>query len=117
MKAPDLGSAAVDDWCRRWLGAGEVLFTAGHLARVVGVRLTDGREVVVKVRPAAGRLAGCTDVQRALWEAGFPCPRPLAGPRPAGLRVYAFNAKKASLDGVSWLDPGEAAERLRRAGA
>jgi hypothetical protein len=35
----------------------------------------------------------------------------------AGLWVYAFNAKKASLDGLSWLDPGEAAERLRRAGA
>jgi hypothetical protein len=28
-----------------------------------------------------------------------------------------FNAKKASLDGGSWLDPGEAAGRLRRAGA
>jgi hypothetical protein len=35
----------------------------------------------------------------------------------AGLWVYAFNAKKASLDGVSWLEPGEATERLRRAGA
>ncbi len=35
----------------------------------------------------------------------------------AGLWVYAFNAKKASLDGGSWLEPGEAAERLRRAGA
>jgi len=33
----------------------------------------------------------------------------------AGLWVYAFNAKKASLDGASWLDPGEAAERLRPA--
>jgi hypothetical protein len=35
----------------------------------------------------------------------------------AGLWVYAFNAKKASLDGLPWLDPDEAAERLRRAGA
>jgi hypothetical protein len=35
----------------------------------------------------------------------------------AGLWVYAFNAKKASLDGMSWLEPGEAAERLRRADA
>ena len=34
----------------------------------------------------------------------------------AGLWVYAFNAKKASLDGGAWLEPGEAAERLRRAG-
>jgi len=35
----------------------------------------------------------------------------------AGLWVYAFNAKKASLDGGSWLNPAEAAERLRLAGA
>ncbi len=35
----------------------------------------------------------------------------------AGLWVYAFNAKKSSLDNVPWLDPDEAAERLRRAGA
>jgi Ser/Thr protein kinase RdoA (MazF antagonist) len=35
----------------------------------------------------------------------------------AGLWVYAFNAKKASLDGVRWLTPGEADERLDRAGA
>jgi hypothetical protein len=101
MKAPDLGPAAVDvdGWCRRWLGAGagEVLFTAGHLSRVVGVRLTDGREVVVKVRPAAGRLAGCTDVQRALWEAGFPCPRPLAGPLP--LAGYAASAESSKPGG------------------
>jgi len=35
----------------------------------------------------------------------------------AGLWVYAFNTKKASLDGVPWLDPEEGDERLRRAGA
>jgi hypothetical protein len=93
LKAPDLAPAAIDDWCRRWLGAGagEVLFTAGHLSRVVGVRLRDGREVVVKVRPAAARLAGCTYVQRALWEAGFPCPQPLVGP--VSLGGYAASAE------------------------
>jgi hypothetical protein len=35
----------------------------------------------------------------------------------AGLWVYAFNAKKASLDGRTWLDSAEADERLRRAAA
>ncbi|WP_327000140.1 phosphotransferase [Dactylosporangium sp. NBC_01737] len=30
----------------------------------------------------------------------------------AGLWVYAFNAKKASLDGVAWLSPDEAERRL-----
>jgi hypothetical protein len=93
LKVPDLTLPTVDDWCRRWLGAGasEVLFTAGHLSRVVGLHLTDGREVVVKVRPAADRLAGCADVQRELWQAGFPCPRPLAGPVPLG--GYAASAE------------------------
>ncbi len=93
MKAPGLTPPAVDDWCRRWLGAGagEVLFTAGHLSRVVGMRLADGREVVVKVRPAAWRLTGCADVQQELWQAGFPCPRPLVGPVPLG--GYAASAE------------------------
>jgi hypothetical protein len=44
------------------------------------VRLADGRPVVVKVRPALPRLAACTAVQRALWQAGFPAPEPLTGP-------------------------------------
>ncbi|WP_346119091.1 hypothetical protein [Micromonospora coerulea] len=35
----------------------------------------------------------------------------------AGLWVYAFNAKKASLDGASWLAPDEAEQRLALAGA
>jgi Ser/Thr protein kinase RdoA (MazF antagonist) len=35
----------------------------------------------------------------------------------AGLWVYAFNTKKASLDGLPWLKPDEADERLRRAAA
>src|SRR6185295_19680472 len=82
MNPPDVTPSMLDAWCRQRLGAAvnELLFTTGHLSRVVGVRLDDGRDVVVKVRPAAARLAGCFDVQRALWEAGFPCPQPLVGP-------------------------------------
>lgn len=89
----DVNAADLDAWCDRWLGAGvgEILFEKGHLSRVVGVRLTDGRDVVVKVRPNAGRLAACADVQRALWRAGFPCPQPLVGP--VTLRGYAVNAE------------------------
>jgi hypothetical protein len=89
----DVSMPALDDWCDRWLGTGldEVLFTTGHLSRVIGVRLTDRREVVVKIRPAAGRLAACTEVQRALWRSGFPCPQPLVGPVP--LNGYAANAE------------------------
>jgi hypothetical protein len=35
----------------------------------------------------------------------------------AGLWVYAFNAKKAALDGTSWLTPAEAEQRLTLANA
>jgi phosphotransferase family enzyme len=80
-------------WCRRWLGAPPVaeLFEAGYLSTVKGLRLADGREVVVKVRPREPRLAGCTVVHRALWTAGFPCPEPLVDLQP--LDGYAATAE------------------------
>ncbi len=56
------------------------LFRGGYLSLVVGLQLEDGREVVVELRPPAPRLAGCFEVHRRLYEAGFPCPQPLAGP-------------------------------------
>lgn len=70
-------------WCEDHLGSrpSEELFRAGHLSTVVGVRLSDGREVVVKARPASGRLRGCVAVQAALAARGFPCPRVLADSR------------------------------------
>ena len=76
----------LDDWCRRWLGAqpGEVLFEVAHLSRLVALRLSDGREIVVKTRPPAPRLRACAAVHAHLWAAGFPCPQPLAGPAPLG---------------------------------
>ena len=75
---------ALNTWCLRHLGSAptRTLFTAGNLAAVHGLRLADGRDVVVKVRPQAARYAACTAVQRHLWAAGFPCPEPLAGPLP-----------------------------------
>ncbi|HSO55022.1 MAG TPA: hypothetical protein VL330_20315 [Actinomycetes bacterium] len=78
--------AGLAGWCRRWLGAEPVavLFRAGYLSEVTGLRLADGREVVVKARPPAPRLRGCLATQAALAGAGFPCPRPLAGPAPLG---------------------------------
>jgi hypothetical protein len=89
----DISDDAIDIWCKEWLHSGidEILFTGGHLARVTGVRLTGGREVVVKVRVPEQRLVGCTDVQRGLWHAGFPCPEPLVGPVP--LLGYSANAE------------------------
>ena len=70
----------VDRWCQGFLGAGPVavLFVVSHLSEVVGVRLADGREVVVKRRvDASGRAATCVTAQTLLAEHGFPCPMPL----------------------------------------
>jgi len=70
----------VDGWCRGFLGATPVavLFIASHLSEVVGVRLADGRDVVVKRRiDEAGRTRTCVTAQRLLAEQGFPCPMPL----------------------------------------
>ena len=72
------------DWCDRHLGsrAIEQFFGVQHLSAVHGVRLADGREVVLKVRGALDRQAACAAVHEAMWWAGIPCPRPLAGPAP-----------------------------------
>ncbi|WP_290061059.1 phosphotransferase [Amycolatopsis solani] len=73
-------------WCLEHLGSAPVeeLFSSGHLSTVIGLRLADGREVVVKVRPAAPRVAACVEVQRRLFQAGYPCPEPLTGAAPFG---------------------------------
>ncbi len=77
-----LADAAVSDWCAAALGAplDRVLFRTGHLALVLGADLADGRQAVIKVRPAEPRITGCVAVQAHLAAAGFPCPAPLAGP-------------------------------------
>src|SRR5919106_5312188 len=98
-------------WCERWLGAKptHMLFEVAHLSVVAGLRLTDGREVVVKARPPADRIRGCVHVQRHLWAAGFPCPEPLAGPAPMG--VLTATAEAFVSGGMS-LEPGPDSPRL-----
>jgi hypothetical protein len=93
FELPVVDPASLSAWCELHLGspaAGE-LFRAGHLACVIGARLADGRKVVVKVRPAAPRTVACIEVQRRLFESGYPCPRPLAGP--ASLGEYEATAE------------------------
>jgi hypothetical protein len=84
---------ALAAWCARWLAAPPVaqLFEAGYLSVVKGLRLADGREVVVKVRSRRSRLAGCAVVHRALWTAGIACPEPLVDLQP--LDGYAATAE------------------------
>ncbi|GAB2575669.1 phosphotransferase [Kribbella endophytica] len=67
-------------WCSRELGAlpVEQLLSATLMSDVRAFRLDDGREVVIKSRPdPGGRVPTCLAVQRAVAEAGLPCPRPL----------------------------------------
>jgi hypothetical protein len=69
------------EWCRQFLGAVpvELLLASDAMADVRAVRLDDGRTVVLKARFAdeAQRASQCVEIQRALAELGFPCPRPL----------------------------------------
>jgi hypothetical protein len=90
---------ALAGWCMRWLGAPPAaeVFGTGYLSAVKGLRLADGREVVVKVRPSMPRLAGCAVVHRDLWRAGFPCPEPLVDLQP--LNGYAASAEVLVPDG------------------
>jgi hypothetical protein len=66
-------------WCAAHLGAEPtaVLFERRSLSAVAGLRLADGREVVVKAREDEGRAAACVTAQARLADRGFPCPRPL----------------------------------------
>lgn len=76
-------------WCEQQLGSPPAaqLFQLGHLSTVIGLRLRDGRQVVIKIRPATPRIRACVAVQRRLWRRGYPCPQPLAGPARLGTEV------------------------------
>ncbi len=70
----------IGPWCVRELGAPPVaeLLRAEHLSAVFGLRLADGREVVVKARrDDPVRAASCVAAQAALARSGFRCPAPL----------------------------------------
>lgn len=86
QRVPGVDPAHLARWCLKQLGSPPAaeLFTTGNLSAVTGLRLADGREVVVKVRPASPRVVACTEVQRRLFGSGYPCPEPLSAPAPLG---------------------------------
>ena len=110
FELPVVDAASLAVWCEVHLGSAveNELFRTGHLTCVIGTRLVDGREVVVRVRPAASRIAACTEVQRRLFESGYPCPQPLAGPAPLG--EYEATAESYIADGAMLPDSGRTAE-------
>ena len=76
----------LEKWCEQWLNRrpGRTLFKTGHLSAVHALELSGGQPVIVKIRLPLPRVLACTEVQHHMWKAGFPCPRPLAGPAPLG---------------------------------
>ena len=89
LRVPGVDPARLAQWCVRYLGSppASEIFRSGHLSAVIGLRLLDDRAVVVKVRPGSPRLAACAEVQRRLFESGYPCPEPLTGAAPLGDNV------------------------------
>ncbi len=114
---PDVGLEEVSAWTADALGAAaqEVLWESGHLSQVLGIRLMDGRDVVVKLRLWEDRLASCAAVHRRMRERGIPCPELLADGRWGDLAVSA-ESLVAGADQVVAPELGDAtrfASRLR----
>lgn len=89
-------------WCDQHLGATPVraLLQTGHLSAVYGLRLSDGRDIVVKARrDSPGRVAVCVAAQAALAGGGFRCPAPLTAVSTAD-RDLAVHAEE-------WLPGGD----------
>jgi hypothetical protein len=86
----------MNEFCRTHLGSkiAGYLFYGSSLGSTHGVRLEDGRDVVIKVRPPADTnpyfssdhvsLENVCRVMDWLSDRGYPCPRPVLGPTPLG---------------------------------
>jgi Ser/Thr protein kinase RdoA (MazF antagonist) len=84
---PDWIGGAVERFCQDHLGGPptEALFYRSSVGSVIGVRLTTGMDVVVKVyqeRWTTSFLGATQSVQRHLGGRGFPCPAPLSSACP-----------------------------------
>lgn len=83
-------------WCWDHLGGEpvDVLFQLHQLSTVIGLRMADGTDVVVKARPDDGRASSCVEAQARLAESGFPCARPLTPvARVGSLAVHAEESR------------------------
>lgn len=110
MSKDAFGKDDLSAWCSQWLESRPVrsLFRSGFLSTVLGLQLEDGREVVIKIRSPQERLDACHRIHRSVWESGFPCPEPIAGPAPLGELVATAEA---------WVPGGEPLQRDEKASA
>lgn len=101
----EIDPSLLESWCRRELqaGPGRLLFAGGHLAAVFGLQLDDARKVVIKLHADSERLDAVVSIQRALFDAGYPCPEPLAGPSGLDGRVATAETyvHSSAFEGVS----------------
>jgi hypothetical protein len=84
----------MDAFCRVHLGSGfrGYLFYGSSIGSTHGVRLEDGQELVIKVRPPPETnpylsldrtsLESICRVMKWLADRGYPCPKPILGPTP-----------------------------------
>lgn len=114
MRASVIDPDGLVRWCIEHLGSPPVdeLFRAGNLTAVIGLRLADGREVVIKIRPDSPRIAACVDVQRRMFQTGFPCPQPLTGAAPLGDDIATA---EAYVPGGAMLPSGRRADASAKA--
>lgn len=107
----------IERFVREELGASisEPLFFESSVGSVFGLRLGDGREVVIKAhQPDEPRdsLIAVHAVCRHLSNRGFPCPRPVLDPRPLGLGHGTVEELRADGD---WADAHDPAVRRKLA--
>lgn len=112
-------AADLDSFCASRLGSGmqRVLFCEINVGAAFGLLLGDGRRVFLKAHPPARRPDFLRAVHRAqghLSHHGFPCPRPVVGPKPF-LTGYATVDEYA--DAGSYRDAHDPAVRREMARA
>src|ERR1019366_4736431 len=86
---PEMIARMIDDAARRQAGVavGGGLFYAASSGCVFGLRLADGRSVVLKAYQPRWELLflrAVQRVQRGVAQRGFPCPTPIAEPVAVG---------------------------------
>ena len=116
---PEAMETALDAFCVRNLGAGvdRGEFFDASVGSVHGLRLLDGRRVVVKLhgsRASTAFLAAVQAVQRQLFVGGFPAPEPLVAPTPFG---HGTAVVEALLDRGEHADAHQAEVRRAMAGS
>ncbi len=90
--SPQKIASLIDTFCYEELGApvADFLFYESSVGVVCGIRLADGRRVVVKVHQSSRSLdflQAVVRVQHYLHSKGYPCTKPLLDPRPLALGI------------------------------